>query len=153
MVKFYRGAWCPYCRIELQAYDKMMPQFHTNGIRFLAVSPDNFQEIRKMKKELKIGFLIMKDKDNALASKFGLKFTLPKQLEKLYKQFGIDVKKSTGQTESNLPIPGTYIIDSAGNVRYAFVEVDYTKRAEPSEVLKQAIQIAKTPLKKKGKKK
>ena len=33
-------------------------------------------------------------------------------------------------------MPGTYVIDKSGVIRYSFVDPDYTKRAEPSEVLK-----------------
>ena len=32
-------------------------------------------------------------------------------------------------------MPGTYVIDKDGTVSYAFVDADYTKRAEPDEVI------------------
>ncbi|GGS57136.1 hypothetical protein GCM10010206_18550 [Streptomyces cinerochromogenes] len=34
-----------------------------------------------------------------------------------------------------LPLPATYVIDRAGTVRWAFVDTDYTARAEPADVL------------------
>ena len=38
-------------------------------------------------------------------------------------------------------MPGTYIIDREGNIRYAFAKADYTLRAEPQDVLKRAQSI------------
>jgi peroxiredoxin len=32
-------------------------------------------------------------------------------------------------------MPGTYVIDKAGTVQYAYANADYTKRAEPDEVI------------------
>ena len=32
-------------------------------------------------------------------------------------------------------MPGTYVIDKDGTVKYAFADADYTKRADPDEVI------------------
>ena len=34
-----------------------------------------------------------------------------------------------------LPLPGTFIIDTSGIVRAAFVNKDYTQRMEPDEII------------------
>jgi peroxiredoxin len=34
-----------------------------------------------------------------------------------------------------LPLAATYVIDSSGMVRWAFVDADFRKRAEPSKIV------------------
>jgi peroxiredoxin len=34
-----------------------------------------------------------------------------------------------------LPLPATYVIDQADTVQWAFVDTDYTKGAEPADIL------------------
>lgn len=41
-----------------------------------------------------------------------------------------------------LPIPATYVVDQTGTIRYAYVNVDYTERAEPAQVLTALDEIA-----------
>ncbi|MEC4805623.1 MAG: hypothetical protein SAJ12_16625 [Jaaginema sp. PMC 1079.18] len=53
----------------------------------------------------------------------------------IYKSFGIDVAAHNGNEDFELPIPATYVVQPNGEIVYAFVDGDYTKRAEPSEVV------------------
>jgi peroxiredoxin len=34
-----------------------------------------------------------------------------------------------------LPLPATFVIDAGGVIRWVFADADYTRRAEPAEVL------------------
>ena len=34
-----------------------------------------------------------------------------------------------------LPIPATYVVDGEGVIQFAFVQSDYTQRAEPERIL------------------
>ena len=31
VISFYRGAWCPYCNLELRAYQRVLPQLQELG--------------------------------------------------------------------------------------------------------------------------
>ncbi len=135
VLKFYRGSWCPYCMIELKEYQSMYDKFEKSGCQLIAISPDTKLEIKKMKKNFDFTFPVYSDQNNAVAKKFGLAFKLSDDLQSVYKKFGIDLEKSHGNNNQELPLPGTYVIDKNGKVIYAFFDVDYTKRAEPKEVL------------------
>jgi len=60
---------------------------------------------------------------------------LDEELREIYKGLGIDIEASNGDESYQLPIPATYVIDKGGIIRYAFINTDYTQRAEPTEVL------------------
>ncbi|SMB95857.1 alkyl hydroperoxide reductase/thiol specific antioxidant/Mal allergen [Hymenobacter roseosalivarius DSM 11622] len=36
---FYRGNWCPYCNVQLRAYQQALPQFESYGANLIAISP------------------------------------------------------------------------------------------------------------------
>ncbi len=136
VVKFYRGGWCPYCMIELKEYQGYYSKFKERGCEIIALSPDLKIEIRKTKKKFDLEFPMYSDQENKIAKKFGLAFALNKDILSIYKKFGIDLKKSQGNERNELPLPGTYVINKKGKIVYAYVNLDYTRRAEPSEVLK-----------------
>src|SRR6516162_2217243 len=39
VVTFYRGGWCPYCNLELKAYQSLLPRFSAAGASLVAISP------------------------------------------------------------------------------------------------------------------
>ena len=40
VVTFYRGGWCPYCNLELRAYQSALPEIERLGARLIAVTPE-----------------------------------------------------------------------------------------------------------------
>ena len=80
-------------------------------------------------------FPILRDEGNALASRFNVLNRLPEDLKALYLQWGIDLPASNGEPSWTLPIPGTYLIDRDGIIRYAACDPDYMRRPEPDDLL------------------
>jgi peroxiredoxin len=56
-------------------------------------------------------------------------------MKALYQQFGVDLAASNGEDSWTLPVPGTYVIDTGGVIRYANANADYTRRPEPEETV------------------
>ena len=88
-----------------------------------------------MMKEKKLSFDLISDPGNRVAKTYGLVYTFPEDLKQLYLQFGIDLRQYNGDDSWTLPMPGRYIIDRSGIIRYAEVNPDYTVRPEPEEVI------------------
>ncbi|MDH5648853.1 MAG: AhpC/TSA family protein, partial [Gammaproteobacteria bacterium] len=65
-----------------------------------------------------------------------LLFGVYEEMRPLYLQWGLDIPAANGDDTWELPVPATYVIDSSGRVHTAFVEKDYTKRMEPSDIVK-----------------
>jgi peroxiredoxin len=88
-----------------------------------------------MSKKLDLTIPIFSDHDNALATKFGLVFSLPQDLREVYLSFGIDLERHNGNDAWTLPMPACYIIGQDGMILDAAVSADYTTRPEPNEIL------------------
>lgn len=137
VLKFFRGSWCPYCMLELKAYQKHYEEIKKKGYQLIFLTPDSAKEIQKTIKKNGYSFPMYTDVDNAIAKKFGIAFKLDSKVNELYKNFGIDLQRSHGNNNSELPMPGTYVIQKDGKISFAFADADYTKRVDPIELLKK----------------
>lgn len=135
VVSFYRGSWCPYCNLEMRALQQALPKIKSLGAALVAISPQTPDKSLSEKEKDDLTFEILSDAGNQTAKKFGLVFQLPENLRPMYKSFGIDLPEYNGDETFDLPVPATYVVDTAGLVRKAFVDADYTQRLDPAEVV------------------
>lgn len=135
VVSFYRGVWCPYCNMELQALQAALPEFEKLGASLVAISPQTAPNSRKSARENHVTFPILSDEKGAVGEAFGLKFTLPDYLVELYKAFKNDLPKFNDDPAWTLPMPARYVIAQDGTIVYAEVNPDYTQRPDPEELL------------------
>ena len=135
VVSFYRGVWCPYCNMELQALQAALPEFEKLGAALVAVSPQTAPNSRKSVRQNDLGFPILSDPHNDVAAAFGLRFAMPDFLIDLYKGLKNDLPAFNGDPSWTLPMPGRFVIAQDGTVLYAEVNPDYTRRPEPDDML------------------
>jgi len=135
VLNFYRGGWCPYCNLELNAYKNHLPEIEQLGASLVAISPETPDNSLTTAEKNDLKFQVLSDAGNKTANEFRLVFKLPEELHDLYKSFGLNIPKFNGDDTWELPMPGTYVIDKDGTVKFAYANADYTKRAEPDEVI------------------
>ena len=135
VIAFYRGGWCPYCNLELKALQRALSQIQSTGATLVAISPETPDNSLTTQEKNELAFPVLSDVDNQVARQFGLVFKLPASLRPIYESFGINLVAYNGNDHFELPIPATYVVHPNGEIVYAFANVDYTKRAEPSEVV------------------
>lgn len=135
VVSFYRGVWCPYCNLDLQALQAALPDIVVRGATLVAVSPQTAPNSRKAQRDNKLNFPILSDTSSAVAAAFGIRFALPDELIALYKSFGNDLPAINNDPSWVLPMPARFVIGTDGIIAYAEVNPDYTRRPDPSELL------------------
>ena len=136
IVVFYRGGWCPYCNLELRAWQKVLPQVHAAGARLAAISPQTPDNSLSTAQKNELAFVVLSDTALLAAERFGIAYAMPAELIVQYRGAGIDLAVLNGNGKWVLPLPATYVIDRGGRVQYAHVDADYRERAEPDEVLR-----------------
>jgi peroxiredoxin len=134
VVTWYRGAWCPYCNIALRGYQKVLPEIKAEGASLVAISPQTPDNSAATVEKDALGFEVLSDKSNKAARSFGVAYKVPSVVIEQLKG-RLDLSKYNGDTTNELPLGATYVIDRQGVIRYAFVDGDYRKRAEPSAVV------------------
>ncbi len=99
----------------------------------MAISPQLPEHNRELVRSRELGFPILTDRGNELATQFGLTFTLPDYLRAIY--FPLDIAKYNGDASWTLPMPARFVIDRGGVIRSAESDPDYTTRPEPEDTL------------------
>jgi peroxiredoxin len=135
VVVFYRGGWCPYCNLELRAWQERLPQLQTRGATLVAISPQTPDNSLSTAQKNALAFPVLSDSTLQAAQAFGVCFTLPQELADLYASVGNDLPVLNGNGQWALPIPATYVVRRDGSIAFAHVEADYRERAEPDDVL------------------
>ncbi len=134
VLAWYRGGWCPYCNIELRAYQEALPQFKEYGATVIAISPEKPSKGLETSETHKLDFHVVSDLHNRIAHQYGIVYTLPDVVQKHF-EGRLDLSEYNADHSNELPLTVTYVIDQEGIIRYAFIDPDYKKRAEPSEII------------------
>ena len=135
VLSFYRGSWCPFCSLQLRAWQKALPELMARGSRLAVVSPMTPDNSLSTKEKNELDFEVLSDAGNAAARDFGLVFELEDAVRAHYETFGYDLTAFNGDRSWELPIPATYVIAPDGTVVWSFVNTNYLKRAEPAEAI------------------
>jgi peroxiredoxin len=135
VLSFYRGVWCPYCNMELQALEAAKPEFDKYGASLVAISPQTAPNSRKSVRQNKLSVPILSDVKGKVGAAFGLRFNLPAYLIELYKQLKNDLPTFNDDPSWTLPMPARYVIGQDGMILYSEVNPDYTRRPEPEDMI------------------
>jgi peroxiredoxin len=145
VVTFFRGSWCVFCNMQLRAYQGILKKLEKQGAKIVALTPQTAEHSKKAIEDLGVSFPLLSDPESKVAMEYGLAYKLPESVVAFQEK---TLKEYNDSDEMVLPLAATYVIDQDGMIRYAFVDADYSKRAEPTELLKAVRKISD----KKGKK-
>jgi len=134
-IAFYRGAWCPYCNLELKALQAVLPEFTAAGATLIAISPQTPDESLSSEEKNNLEFPVLSDTNLTAIKGFGLLHPVDDRTKDYYENAGIDLVRRNGAAGWQLPLPATYVIAPDRRIRFAFVNADYKLRAEPADVL------------------
>lgn len=136
VIKFYRGSWCAFCSADLQFLQDHYDVLHENGATVIAISTQLQETAAEVVRNMGLRFHVVGDTDTAVARNFGLLFHLTEEIAQAYDDaYGINLLKYHKQKDPLLTVPATYVIDKTGTVVYAFMDEDFRKRADISEVV------------------
>nr|WKN39749.1 peroxiredoxin-like family protein [Tunicatimonas sp. TK19036] len=132
---FFRGGWCPYCNLTLRAWRYAWPDIEFVGGKLLALTPENPSHVQQTVQKNSVDFPVLHDIHSEVARHFGISVVLSNYMSAFYRSLGMNTSLRNADVVARLPLPATYIIDQQATVQYVFVEEDYTRRAEITDVL------------------
>ncbi len=134
VIIFFRGGWCDDCNKQLKQMEKIYPKIKAMGADLIALSPEvmNYPSITVNKN--KLTFTVLSDINNEVAKQFGIVYKLPEYLQKYYLK-DPDLTEYYGSNDFEMPLTAAYVVDKKGYIRWAFIDEDYTKKANPEDIL------------------
>jgi peroxiredoxin len=142
VIAFYRGQWCPYCDLQLRAYEEALGEIRALGARLIAISPQTEDESAATRDKRGLAFAVLSDRGNAVARSYGVAFGVSPGMDAVHKGFGVDLAKANGDTSNELPVPGVFIVAKDGRIAFAHVDPDFRRRVEPAEIVRQLERLA-----------
>jgi peroxiredoxin len=135
VILFYRGGWCPYCNLQLRAWQRRLPELHARGATLVAISPQVPDDTLATAERNALGFPVLSDSEDLAGRAFGVSFALPAELVALYRRFGHDLEAVNGPAGWRLPMPATFVVGPDRRIAFARAEADYRLRVEPDRAL------------------
>lgn len=136
IVSFYRGEWCPFCDLQLRAWQKALPELKARGTTIVAISPQSLNNTRATAETRSLGFELLSDRGNDVAKAYGIAFSMNAAEQELHKAFGAELPTINAAADWDIPVPATFIVDRSGRIAWAHVDSNYTIRAEPADIIR-----------------
>ena len=133
VVMFYRGHWCPYCRLNVSAVIEAEGEVSKLGARIVAIMPETQKYAQRFKAESGAPFAVLTDLDNGYALSLNLAIWLGPEIAQLLSY--LDLSDFHGNALRMLPIPATFVVGRDGLVKARFVDPDFRKRMAIDDLL------------------
>lgn len=134
VLTWYRGGWCPYCNITLHYLQEKLPEFKKAGATLIALTPELPNNSLSTSEKNALEFSVLSDVGNVVGKEYGVVYTLTDEVASIY-EAGFGLSEVNGDHSNELPLAATYVVDTDAVIQYAFLDADYTERAEVSEIL------------------
>jgi peroxiredoxin len=139
---FFRGSWCPYCRLELGFLESAQPKIEAAGGRLVGISPDTPEVLCETRRVHGLSFTLLSDPNGGLARLCGLRYDVADRLVDFFITAGIDLPGRHARSGWSLPLPASYVVDCNGTVAFALADADWRFRAEPEDMIAAVRRLA-----------
>ncbi|KQB42598.1 peroxiredoxin-like family protein [Flavobacterium aquidurense] len=119
---FYRGGWCPYCNLHLQAMAEAEKQILDLGYQIIAVSPDSAENLKSTEQKDNVKYTLLSDSKGELIKAAGIAFEAPENYKSV-----INVH-SNGINTSFLPVPSVFVVNTESEILFEYVSPDFKQR-------------------------
>lgn len=133
VVMFYRGHWCPYCRLSVNAVVQAHDRMKALGAQVVAIMPETQRYAKQFKSESGARFPVLTDLDNGYALSLNLAIWLGPEILRLLSY--LDLSGFHGNDGWVLPIPATFVVGRDGIVKARFVDPDFRRRMQIDELI------------------
>lgn len=135
VLSFIRGGWCSFCNLELQALQQHCDQIRQAGGQILAITPEDQATAAELAEHLELSFPLLSDTGGQVARACGVTFQLHREILDIYMGWGAPPIDFGELDTVEVPVPATFVLRADGTIGQAFVEVDYTLRMEPVDIV------------------
>ena len=138
---FYRGNWCPYCHVQLRAYQQALPELARYDATLVAVSPQTPDYTSLTASEKALTFPVLSDAGNVVARQYGLAYGVGPAVANALRGVGIDLAAFNGTAADELPLTATFVIGTDGVIAWAEVEANFKQRPDPAALVAALAQL------------
>lgn len=133
VLTFFRGEWCPFCKLTTEALAAAAPRIAAAGGRILALTPETGEWPLRLQQRDGGAFEVLSDVDFGVGLAAGLVFKIPPLYRARVTGLRLDLRQ--GNAAWCLPVPAVFVIRQDGVVAWRFADANFARRAEPDEII------------------
>ncbi len=114
---------------------RRLADIRSMGASLVAISAQTPDDSMSTVEKNDLSFEVLSDLGNKVAREFEIVFPIPEDLLQVYSSYGIELTRTGGGNHFELPLTATYVIAQDGMIVKAAVDIDYTKRLDPEEII------------------
>ena len=115
---FYRGGWCPYCNMHLQALAEAEKQILDLGYQIIAVSPDAPENLKITEEKDKVKYTLLSDSKGELIKAVGIAYEAPENYKSV-----INVHSKGVNT-----VPSVFVLNPESDILFEYISPDFKQR-------------------------
>jgi len=104
----------------------------------IAISSDRPSGLQQSLRKHDLGYTLLSDSGMRAARAFGIAWQVDDDGIAMYKRYGIDLEKASGETHHQLPVPSVFLVGRDGRIQYVFSNSDYKIRPDNDTLLRAA---------------
>lgn len=133
---FFRGEWCPFCNLELQALENIYVQVRALGAQIITVHPQRISSSKVLSDKYNLSYQVLSDERQEVINDYKIKYSITPEVKKLFlNTFKLDLEMANANGMWNLPVPAAFIIDRGGIIKARHFSHDYTFQIEPTDII------------------
>ena len=136
VVQFSRGGWCPFCTLQLRAWQDALPRLYDAGGDLLAILPQSPEVCSQTVERDLLAYPVLSDPGGRVAERYGVVFELPKVLRQFYIRLGHDLPRINGTGNWRMPLSSTFVIAPDGRITLSHADIGVPDRLEPEVALR-----------------
>ena len=108
----------------------------------IAISSDRPSGLQQSLRKHDLGYTLLSDSGMRAARAFGIAWQVDDDGIAMYKRYGIDLEKASGETHHQLPVPSVFLVGRDGRIQYVYSNSDYQIRPDNDMLLRAAREAA-----------
>ena len=108
----------------------------------IAISSDRPGGLQQSLRKHDLGYTLLSDSRMRAARAFGIAWQVDDDGIAMYKRYGIDLEKTSGQAHHQLPVPSVFLVGRDGRIQYVYSNSDYRIRPDNDTLLRAARKAA-----------
>jgi peroxiredoxin len=132
---FFRGDWCPFCRLMLGELAERLGEIEAAGATLLALTPETGGLPLTMKQRNGARFQVLADVDFGVGLAAGVVYKIPPLYRGLLEAGGLDFPQRHGNGAWCLPVPACFVIRPDGIIAWRFLDADFSHRPETGAII------------------
>lgn len=135
VLALFRGDWCPYCDLTMDALQRAMPAIEALGAAAIGIMPTLREHAAGIAGRRGLTYPLLCDPANVFARSCGLAYDLSPGHIRIHTDRKRDLPKLHGDKAWRLPIPSVFVVEPSARIAFAFTDVDPAGWPDPDELL------------------